>query len=1309
MSLIKPLIFTTLILFFVLPLHAADKALIVFEGKDLPTNVAKGGGLQLYQLLGHFNIDKEIVSSEDYKAGETDKYSFVFFVGYTKNYEPSSAFLNDAYKYKGSLIWLNTGILAYNAKYPLQTKYGFEPLYIDSWTGFNSVTALDKNWKFTKSDPDLHIIKIVDDRVEVLATAQSSNKKSSPYAIRSGNFYYFADSPLAYTTATNRYLFFADKLHDILNQPHRESHSALIRIEDVHPLEDPDNILKVTDLLSSEGVPFLIAVIPFYVDPAQNMRVTLSDKPDMVDALRYAQSHGGTIVMHGVTHQYRGVTAVDFEFWDEPNNGPIKKNNGTDVEKKIEAGVMELMKNGIYPVAWETPHYGASILDYTQIGKMFSTAVEGRLALNNLDYCQFFPYVIDKDMYGQKIYPENLGYVPLGKPKEMEKAVQELIEAARVNLYVRDGFATAFFHPFLPLNLLKELVEGVKRLGYTYIDIKQEAHSVRLRDRGILTRAGSLTFQIDDQYLKEVYIDRAGEIAKTEISPQKIRGQTSRNISIDPGWIYGAEPTEHRDHQLTFREKFSDRFRHSWRKLFPQEKHITPAVAAILWNPSASGGAMLDQQSFHTALRTVGIPVDTLPATSFNDLSKYNLLVVPYSSAEILPDKVFEKLNDFVREGGYLITDAKNPLSTDFGIKFGSTVSRLEKVRDRLFPEEVLSWGQFESVYRIETDKDDEIICVNDMSRAPVGIVRNYGDGKFIAISARFDPVSGGGYARFPYLVEWLKNYFHLYPVLRRDFIEVYFDPGLHTALSIETLVKSWSEQGIRVVHAAGWHEYPKYNYDYDRLIRLCHAYGIVVYAWLEPPQISKKFYDENPQWREKNYKGKDVQYDWRYPVALTDPGCLSTAIEWTRKFLSSHDWDGVNIAEIYFGGEGAPDDPRVLTPFHPSARDQFEKRFGFDPTQLFQYESPHFYKTSPQNWKKFVDFRVGWVTQITSQFLSVASEVFRTKPGAQIIVTVLDQKSVPGLRTTIGVDVEQLVALRKKFNFAVQVEDPESYWNKDPRRYLEIGRRYRELLGWDSANLLIDLNILSFREENYSGVFPTLTPTGTESYLLLQSAVSSARRATIYSEATVHPQDMANFPYVLGSTAYLEVDARGYKVNSDYTATLRLDEKVHQISLDGRTVYPYRKGHFLIPAGEHFVKIKRAAVNLFNNQLNHFHIGAASCDILEERPLSRGIKFVYRSPSRCAVSFNSIPFLVLIDGEEVNFKLAKEEQHYGIVLPPGRHKVLVTLQDPVSYGVDLTSLWSSELIAIFGFLAGSVLVVLFIFVKVKQRRPSRV
>ncbi len=514
---------------------AGNRVLIVYEGKDNSGNPAKGDGLQLFQLLGHFDLQKSIVAADDYKTGECNKYDYLFFTGFTNDYAPPEKFLDDAYNFKGTLTWLGNGIIAMNARHNLQERYGFVPEALDSTTGFETVITANKNFKFTKGDHYLTMVSITQrSKVEILANAIAPNHIISPYAIHSDNLYLFGDSPFAYMGPTDRYLFFAEKLHDILHQEHDEFHAALIRIEDVHPLEDPNSIRNISDLLYSEGVPFLIAVVPFYVDPSDNERVALSDKPDMVDALRYAEAHGATIVMHGDTHQYHGVTASDFEFWDEAGNRPILDDNAGYVQQKLETGIEELMRNGIYPLAWETPHYGASAIDYAAIAKVFSTVVEQRILMNDLDYSQFFPYVIKQDMYGEKIIPENLGYVPLGTPKEEEQAVQDILEAAKENLYVRDGYATAFVHPFMPLNLLKQIVEGIRGLGYTYVDLRDGNNTVTLPDRVIASGKASLRFSIEDQYLKEIYLDDKGERAGFDVTSNRVTGEISRNMILSP-------------------------------------------------------------------------------------------------------------------------------------------------------------------------------------------------------------------------------------------------------------------------------------------------------------------------------------------------------------------------------------------------------------------------------------------------------------------------------------------------------------------------------------------------------------------------------------------------------------------------------------------------------------------------------------------------------------------------------------------------------------------------------------------------------
>src|SRR3954454_18275944 len=108
--------------------------------------------------------------------------------------------------------------------------------------------------------------------------------------------------------------------------PALNRHRGLVRIEDVGPDADPAELRAVADYLYAEKVPFSVAVYPRYRDPkgVQNggkaQDYTLVQKPKVVAALKYMKQRGGTLLMHGYTHQfgsvanpYDGESANDFE------------------------------------------------------------------------------------------------------------------------------------------------------------------------------------------------------------------------------------------------------------------------------------------------------------------------------------------------------------------------------------------------------------------------------------------------------------------------------------------------------------------------------------------------------------------------------------------------------------------------------------------------------------------------------------------------------------------------------------------------------------------------------------------------------------------------------------------------------------------------------------------------------------------------------------------------------------------------------------------------------------------------------------
>jgi uncharacterized protein YdaL len=226
---------------------------------------------------------------------------------------------------------------------------------------------------------------------------QLPSSNSIPYVVHGSNFWYVADIPFTYISEDDRYLVFADLLHDILQRDHPPLHRAIIRLEDVDPTYNAQTLRNAADFLNSEGIPFCVAVIARYLDPlgyyshGPAVDVPLSTAPDSIRTLKYMVSRGGQIVVHGYTHQYQAVpnpydavSADDYEFFrvtvDTQTNvvdfAPVPEDSATWAQGRLNAALTEFSLAGLNPVAWETPHYTASETDYRIFATNFPLSIQ---------------------------------------------------------------------------------------------------------------------------------------------------------------------------------------------------------------------------------------------------------------------------------------------------------------------------------------------------------------------------------------------------------------------------------------------------------------------------------------------------------------------------------------------------------------------------------------------------------------------------------------------------------------------------------------------------------------------------------------------------------------------------------------------------------------------------------------------------------------------------------------------------------------------------------------------------------------------
>ena len=485
------------------PQAAANGALVLYDSTNTYGWLGELYGQQSANLVSHFGTYKAMPVVR-YTAGLMANHSAVVYVGSTYDEPLPAAFLSDVLATTQPVVWMGSNIWQLtNASPTFAATYGW------NWTGYDLGTVNQVTYKGQTLERDgvnngsgIMDLAVTDpSKATVLARSVRANGTTFPWATRARNLTYVGEVPYAYHGMSDRYLIAADLLFDALAPATPARHRAMVRIEDVGPDADPAELRAVADTLSSLRVPFSFGVYPVYKDPLgafnNGVPVTtrLRDVPQVVSAIKYMTSKGGTMIHHGYTHQfgsvvnpYDGVSGNDFEFYrahvDAADNvvldGPVPGDSQAWATGRITSAAAEFAAVGLpVPKIWEFPHYAASAADYRAVAARYTTRYErtlyfgGLLSGGTIDHSrvngQFFPYVV-KDLYGTKVLPENIGNIePEAYNHHPARLPADLVASAKANLVVRDGFASFFYHPYLGTTYLRQTVTGIQALGYTFV------------------------------------------------------------------------------------------------------------------------------------------------------------------------------------------------------------------------------------------------------------------------------------------------------------------------------------------------------------------------------------------------------------------------------------------------------------------------------------------------------------------------------------------------------------------------------------------------------------------------------------------------------------------------------------------------------------------------------------------------------------------------------------------------------------------------------------------------------------------------
>ena len=445
---------------------------------------------------------------EEYRSGDMRAHQGVIYVGLSSTNPLPPPFLADVAAGTVPVLWMGENIeQLFGAQPRKAAAYGWRPV------GEDTVPAPVVSYKgrdLLRREPGEVPLERVEltarGPAQVLGTARRDDGTTTPWAVTAGALTYITEVPFSYVDNGDRYLAAADLVLRLVAPDAPERRRALIRIEDVGPNTDPEQIRRIADALSARGVPFSLATYPYYRDPrgtaheGEAASFRLVDVPELVDALKYARQRGGTIIMHGYSHQYEslanpydGTSGGDYEFYtahvDAQNfvqlDGPVPADSREWAANRLAVGRAEFVRAGLPdPDIFEFPHYTASGPDYQAVNDAFGVrydagtyfagqcpagrcSTDQQIGADGL-FQQYFPYPV-RDVYGSVVVPENLQNVSEAYNNNPPRTVQDIVESAGAMTVVKDGVASTFFHPFLPVEQLEAVVDGIEGYGFRFV------------------------------------------------------------------------------------------------------------------------------------------------------------------------------------------------------------------------------------------------------------------------------------------------------------------------------------------------------------------------------------------------------------------------------------------------------------------------------------------------------------------------------------------------------------------------------------------------------------------------------------------------------------------------------------------------------------------------------------------------------------------------------------------------------------------------------------------------------------------------
>lgn len=589
-----------------------------------------------------------------------------------------------------------------------------------------------------------------------------------------------------------------------------------------------------------------------------------------------------------------------------------------------------------------------------------------------------------------------------------------------------------------------------------------------------------------------------------------------------------------------------------------------------------------------------------------------------------------------VEKGAALILEGSSPLAASFGYRAQPDTVSVVNIVDVHNPPLPIIWEHPVELARYAVPQNAQVFAKDRWSAAPLVAGSHAGLGAVLWVATS---PGQNGYERFPYLMQALAD-LGFPPDTRSSRLWAFFDDSYRSRADPDYLAARWRKAGIAALHVASWHFYdPDVERDeyLKRLIDACHRHGVLVYAWVELPHVSETFWNDHPQWREKTALLQDAQLDWRKLMDLQNRDCAAAIRYGLKQMIQRFDWDGVNLAELYFESLEGAGNPARFTPMNDDVRAEFRALSGWDPLEIWHG------RTDAGSLRRFLDFRAALAQRMQEDWVG-AMESFRLfRPDLDIVLTHVDDRFDNGMKDSIGADAARVLPLLDRHPFWFLIEDPATVWNLGAQRYPEIAKRYQPLTR-HADHLAIDINIV----DRYQDVYPTKQQTGTELFELVHAAAGAFPAVALYFENSILKPDLDLLAASSAVVTDYGKDNRRLTIESPRNLELRWPAD-GGAQVDGKP-WPLQSNTVLfLPAGRHVVEPgpKREGLAVIDLNAN---LHSASVE-----PGKR-ITFEYSSESRAIVRFDRKPSRIDVDGNpDLSCIVAAD---CALLLPRGTHRI---------------------------------------------------